>query len=92
MAKQDFEQKIKQQTELLAVERERVDISTRRRFSEQLPRAFYCSLFFTFVMITLKSIGKVQLSDTVTISLLGYTVAYVPVMLIIILKQLYNQK
>lgn len=92
MSQQDFEKKIKRQTELLAVERERVDVCTRKRFSIQLPIAFLFSLLFTLAMILLKGLGLIMLSDTVIISLLGYTVAYVPVMLIIMLKQLYNQK
>lgn len=92
MSKQDFEKTIRQQTELLAVEKERIDVCTRKRFSFQLPIAFLCSLAFTQTMIVLKGIKMIDLSDTVIISLLGYTLAYVPVMLIIMLKQLYNQK
>ena len=92
MSQQDFEKRIKRQTEQLAVEREKVDVSARKRFSTQLPLAFFISLAFTLTVILLKGLKVIDLSDTVIISMLGYTVAYVPVMLVIILKQLYNQK
>jgi hypothetical protein len=91
MSNQSFNKNLRQETELLAVERERVDVATRRRFSYQLPYAFLVSLVFTMVMILLKGRGIVNLSDTIIVSLIGYTLAYIPVMLVIILKQLYSK-
>lgn len=91
MSNRNFNNRIRRQTELLAVERERVDVNTRRRFAYQLPYAFLVSLLFTMAMVLLKGRGIVNLSDTIIVSLIGYTLAYIPVMLVIILKQIYSK-
>lgn len=73
----------------LSLEQRRVDIAVKKWFAFGLLAAFLLSVTSTLTVVILKGAKILDVSDTVVISLLGYTVAQIPPMLYAIIKLIF---